>query len=56
MRKFAITLLADDEGINYPAWELLRVMLKAEGHTDIIKAINMQDGRVYLTDEAAANL
>jgi hypothetical protein len=53
LRKFAVVLLNDDQGINYPAWELLRAMLRKEGHTDIIDAVDMQDGRVYLPADKA---
>ena len=50
MRKLAIALLDDDDGINSDAWDILRLILIGEGHDDIIDAVKAQDGRFYLPE------
>jgi hypothetical protein len=56
LRKLAILLLDDENGINKDAYRELAKELIAEGHTDIVNAVTAQNGRYYLGEDDAADL
>jgi len=56
LRILAILLLDDENGINEQAFQQLAVELEIAGHTDILNAVNAQDGRFYLGEDDAADL
>ena len=56
LRILAILLLDDENGINEQAFQQLAVELEIAGHTDILNAVNAQDGRFYLGEDDAQDL
>ena len=56
LRKLAILLLDDENGINEAAYNELAAELSAAGHTDILNAVTAQDGRFYLGEDDAQDL
>ncbi len=50
LRKLAIALLDDDQGISEAAYDQLRPLLEEDGAIDIIEAVKATDGRYYLPD------
>lgn len=56
LRKFAIDLLDDENGINDQAWDQLSDLLNINRDDDIVDAVKAQDGRWYLTSEKANEL
>jgi hypothetical protein len=56
IRKLAILLLDDENGINEAAYNELATQLAAEGHNDILNAVTAQDDRYYLGEDDAQEL
>jgi len=56
LRKLAILLLDDENGINEAAYNELATQLAEAGHTDILNAVTAQDGRYYLGEDDAQDL
>ena len=53
MKKFAIELLDDENGIKQEAYELLQPMLGLAGGETIMRAVDGCDNRVYIGEDAA---
>lgn len=52
IRSLALSLLDDDEGISEDSWDELRTRLIEEGgNSDIINAVDGNDGRVYIPSD-----
>lgn len=52
LRKLAISLLDDDNGISENSWTLLKCLLEEEsGFDDILQSVKSTEGRVYLPEQ-----
>jgi len=51
LRKFALMILDDPNGIKKDAYDILEEALVAEGHTDITEKVDTLNGRTFLVDE-----
>lgn len=56
LRKLAISLYNDDEGINEKAHEELSDLLVETGNDDIPHVVDATDGRFYISSEIAKEL
>jgi hypothetical protein len=56
LRKLAILLLDDENGINEAAYNELATQLAEAGHTDILNAVKADAGRYYLGEDDAQDL
>ena len=56
LRKLAVQLLDDDDGINESAWDTLSEALEENGELDILQAVDAADERFYLPEGRAARL
>lgn len=53
MRKLAILLLDDDNGIKNEAYQTLSIMLVESGNDDILDAVDMTNNRAYIGEDYA---
>ncbi len=56
LRKLAILLLDDENGINESAYNQLAADLAFAGHTDILNVVKCQDGRYFIGENDAERL
>lgn len=53
VRKMALLLLDDDNGINLEAYGLLSAMLVESGNDDILDAVDVTESRAYVGEDFA---
>lgn len=53
IRTLAIELLDDENGINAKGYDLLEDLLNETGNSDIVNAVDAQNGRFFLGEEVA---
>jgi len=53
VRKMALLLLDDDNGINFEAYKFLHNLLVKSGSTDIIEAVDVTESRAYIGEDFA---
>lgn len=56
LRKLAILLLDDENGINEAAYNELVPLLIESGDQDVLDAVNAQDGRFFIGETDAERL
>jgi len=53
VRKMALLLLDDDDGINIEAYGFLSTMLVETGNEDVLDAVDIADNRAYVGEDYA---
>ena len=51
LRKFALLILDEPNGINKKAYDLLEDELIKQGHSDITEKVDTLNGRTFIADE-----